>query len=89
MSMVAHAQAVSYNVEFNGALAGGLDLVGDARLESGGNMIDISVHHQARHYQPWSSSNSVFSCPQTRGTDLCEECAETNILTIPCPKLIP
>ena len=53
MSMVAHAQAVSYNVEFNGALAGGLDLVGNAHLESGGNMIDISVHHQARHCRPW------------------------------------
>ena len=35
---------VSYNVKFDGALAGGMDLVGNARLESGVNMIDISVH---------------------------------------------
>ena len=34
---------VFYDVEFDGALARGMDLVGDARLESGGNMIDISA----------------------------------------------
>ena len=35
--------SVFYDVEFDGALAGGMDLVGDAHLESCGDMIDISA----------------------------------------------
>ena len=38
------AGGVLDNVEFEGALARGMDLVGNARLEGGGDVIDVGVH---------------------------------------------